>query len=166
MTGGSPTGIAGPGESGLIAANHAGTGTFGDMGCHIYDPVYKALALTAPLSVRSEGEAPNEHSWATDALIRYVFPGTVGVNAGTFTVQSGATLTVGAGGTASSGPGWAGIGFAPGSMGCASGAGAPGSTAGAVDGSWKRTRRTRGATARLRPCRASTLAGSSWRALR
>jgi predicted dehydrogenase len=53
-----------------------GTGTFGDMGCHIYDPVFKALALTAPLSVRSEGTAPNEHSWATDALIRYIFPGT------------------------------------------------------------------------------------------
>lgn len=53
-----------------------GTGTFGDMGCHIYDPVFKALALTAPLSVRSEGAAPNDHSWATDAVIRYVFPGT------------------------------------------------------------------------------------------
>lgn len=53
-----------------------GTGTFGDMGCHIYDPVFKALALTAPLTVRSEGAAPNEHSWATDAIIRYVFPGT------------------------------------------------------------------------------------------
>jgi predicted dehydrogenase len=53
-----------------------GTGTFGDMGCHIYDPVFKALALTAPLSVRSEGAAPNEHSWATDAICRYVFPGT------------------------------------------------------------------------------------------
>jgi predicted dehydrogenase len=51
-----------------------GTGTFGDMGCHIYDPVFKALALTAPLSVRSEGAAPNEHSWATDAIIHYVFP--------------------------------------------------------------------------------------------
>jgi predicted dehydrogenase len=54
-----------------------GTGTFGDMGCHIYDPVFKALALTAPLSVRSEGPAPNEHSWAIDAIIHYVFPGTV-----------------------------------------------------------------------------------------
>ncbi len=53
-----------------------GTGTFGDMGCHIYDPVFKALALTAPLSVRSEGPAPNDHSWATDAVIQYVFPGT------------------------------------------------------------------------------------------
>ncbi len=53
-----------------------GTGTFGDMGCHIYDPVFKALALTAPVSVRSEGAAPNEHSWATDAICHYVFPGT------------------------------------------------------------------------------------------
>jgi predicted dehydrogenase len=53
-----------------------GTGTFGDMGCHIYDPVFKALALTAPVSLRSEGPAPNEHSWAIDAVIHYIFPGT------------------------------------------------------------------------------------------
>ncbi len=53
-----------------------GTGTFGDMGCHIYDPVFKALALTAPLSVRSDGAKPNEHSWATDAICDYIFPGT------------------------------------------------------------------------------------------
>jgi len=53
-----------------------GTGTFGDMGCHIYDPVYEALALTAPISVRSEGAVPNRHNWAINALIHYVFPGT------------------------------------------------------------------------------------------
>lgn len=53
-----------------------GTGTFGDMGCHIYDPVFKALALTAPLAVRSEGAKPNEHSWATDAVVHYEFPAT------------------------------------------------------------------------------------------
>jgi predicted dehydrogenase len=53
-----------------------GTGTFGDMGCHIYDPVFKALALTAPLSIRSDGAQPNDHSWATDAIIDYTFPGT------------------------------------------------------------------------------------------
>ncbi len=53
-----------------------GTGTFGDMGCHIYDPVFNALALTAPISVRSEGAAPNAHSWATDAVVHYIFPGT------------------------------------------------------------------------------------------
>jgi predicted dehydrogenase len=54
-----------------------GTATFGDMGCHIYDPVFAALRLTSPLSVRSEGPAPNEHSWAVNAVIHYVFPGTM-----------------------------------------------------------------------------------------
>ena len=63
-----------------------GTGTFGDMGCHIYDPVFKALALTAPITVRSEGAAPNTHSWATDAIIRYVFPGTAFTEAKTVAV--------------------------------------------------------------------------------
>jgi predicted dehydrogenase len=53
-----------------------GTGTFGDMGCHILDPVFTALALTAPTSVRSEGGAPNADSWGLDSQVRYVFPGT------------------------------------------------------------------------------------------
>jgi predicted dehydrogenase len=53
-----------------------GTATFGDMGCHIYDPVFGALRLTAPLSVRSEGPAPGQHNWALNSIIHYVFPGT------------------------------------------------------------------------------------------
>lgn len=53
-----------------------GTGTFGDMGCHIYDPVFGALQLTSPLTVRAEGPAPNEHSWAVNAIVKYTFPGT------------------------------------------------------------------------------------------
>jgi predicted dehydrogenase len=53
-----------------------GTGTFGDMGCHILDPVFMSLALTAPTSVRSEGDVPNEDSWGLDNLVRYTFPGT------------------------------------------------------------------------------------------
>jgi predicted dehydrogenase len=53
-----------------------GTGTFGDMGCHILDPVFTALALTAPVSVRSEGGAPNAHNWGVDSEVRYVFPRT------------------------------------------------------------------------------------------
>ena len=35
-----------------------GTGTFGDMGCHILDPVFTALELTTPLLIRSDGGAP------------------------------------------------------------------------------------------------------------
>lgn len=53
-----------------------GTGTFGDMGCHIFDPVFKSLELTAPLSVRSEGPPPNQWNWALDSQIHYQFPGT------------------------------------------------------------------------------------------
>ncbi|APW60307.1 Gfo/Idh/MocA family protein [Paludisphaera borealis] len=53
-----------------------GTGTFGDMGCHILDPVYASLALTAPKSVRSDGDAPNSDSWGLDNRVRYVFPKT------------------------------------------------------------------------------------------
>jgi predicted dehydrogenase len=53
-----------------------GTGTFGDMGCHILDPVYGSLALTAPKTVRAHGGAPNDDSWGLDCEVRYVFPGT------------------------------------------------------------------------------------------
>ena len=53
-----------------------GTGTFGDMGCHILDPVYGSLALTAPKSVHSEGGAPNADNWGLDSQVTYVFPGT------------------------------------------------------------------------------------------
>ncbi len=64
-----------------------GTGTFGDMGCHIFDPVFEALALTAPLSVRSEGPAPDAWNWSTDARITYVFPGTRYTEGETVTVK-------------------------------------------------------------------------------
>jgi predicted dehydrogenase len=53
-----------------------GTATFGDMGCHIFDPVFDSLGLTAPISVRSEGPQPNTESWALNSIIHYVFPGT------------------------------------------------------------------------------------------
>jgi predicted dehydrogenase len=53
-----------------------GTGTFGDMGCHILDPVFASLALTAPKSVRSDGGEPNADCWGLDSQVLYTFPGT------------------------------------------------------------------------------------------
>lgn len=53
-----------------------GTGTLGDMGCHIFDPVFEALKLSAPISVRSEGVPPNDYNWSIENEIHYVFPGT------------------------------------------------------------------------------------------
>jgi predicted dehydrogenase len=53
-----------------------GTGTFGDMGCHILDPVFTSLALTSPRTLQSEGNGPSADSWGLDSQVRYVFPGT------------------------------------------------------------------------------------------
>jgi predicted dehydrogenase len=52
-----------------------GTGTFGDMGCHILDPVFGALGVKSPKSITSTGGAPNEHHWAVDVQVQYLFPG-------------------------------------------------------------------------------------------
>ena len=53
-----------------------GTGTFGDMGCHILDPVFSSLALTSPLSIEADGDAPNDDSWGLNCHVKYVFPAT------------------------------------------------------------------------------------------
>jgi predicted dehydrogenase len=53
-----------------------GTATFGDMGCHIYDPIFAALKLPAPNSIRSDGPAAGPQNWAVNSIIHYVFPGT------------------------------------------------------------------------------------------
>ncbi|MFM7096282.1 MAG: Gfo/Idh/MocA family protein [Gemmataceae bacterium] len=53
-----------------------GTGTFGDMGCHILDPVFSSVAFTYPSSVicLQGGACPD--SWGLDNQVRYTFPGT------------------------------------------------------------------------------------------
>jgi predicted dehydrogenase len=53
-----------------------GTGTFGDMGCHIFDPVFTALELKQAISITSDGAAPNETNWALNSKIHYVYAGT------------------------------------------------------------------------------------------
>jgi predicted dehydrogenase len=53
-----------------------GTGTLGDMGCHIYSPPYRALNLTSPVSVTAYGPAPTADSWATKARVKLTYPGT------------------------------------------------------------------------------------------
>jgi predicted dehydrogenase len=53
-----------------------GTGTLGDMGCHIYSPPYRALKLTSPVAVTAYGPAPAAESWATKARVKLTYPGT------------------------------------------------------------------------------------------
>lgn len=53
-----------------------GTGTLGDMGCHIFDPIFEATGISNPVSVRSEGPAPNKWNWALNGKVHYEFAGT------------------------------------------------------------------------------------------
>ncbi len=51
-------------------------GQLGDFGCHILDPVFMALDLTAPLSVKAESAAMNREVWYAWSVVNYEFPGT------------------------------------------------------------------------------------------
>jgi len=53
-----------------------GAGTMGDFGCHIFDPVFTALELAAPVSTRAENDGLNQQTWPSAETISYVFPGT------------------------------------------------------------------------------------------
>ncbi|HJM64607.1 MAG: Gfo/Idh/MocA family oxidoreductase [Roseibacillus sp.] len=53
-----------------------GTGALGDMGCHIIDPIYWALDLTAPNTVLYEGPEPTRETFPKAERIHYEFPGT------------------------------------------------------------------------------------------
>jgi predicted dehydrogenase len=51
-------------------------GQLGDFGCHILDPVFLALKLTAPTSIRADAPRLNREVWARWATVHYEFPGT------------------------------------------------------------------------------------------
>lgn len=53
-----------------------GSGTLGDFGCHILDPVFTALELTAPITVRADNDGLNPQTWPGSETINYLFPGT------------------------------------------------------------------------------------------
>ncbi|HWA98929.1 MAG TPA: Gfo/Idh/MocA family oxidoreductase [Pirellulales bacterium] len=53
-----------------------GTGQLGDFACHILDPVFMALELTAPTTVRAEAPPMNREVWNDSSTVSYEFPGT------------------------------------------------------------------------------------------
>lgn len=53
-----------------------GSGTLGDMGCHIFDPVFSSLDLGMPTHVQSKGPQHYEESFAPDGEIEYRFDAT------------------------------------------------------------------------------------------
>lgn len=52
-----------------------GTGQLGDFGCHILDPVFMALDLTAPVSIEAEAPKIGDQIWAPQSQVTYMFPG-------------------------------------------------------------------------------------------
>ncbi len=54
-----------------------GTGTLGDMGCHIFSSWYRGVGLTSPISIKSTGpKPPNASNWAINGQVEFTFPGT------------------------------------------------------------------------------------------
>jgi len=53
-----------------------GCGALGDFGCHIFDPVFTALEIGPPLSVRAEEMAMGKEVWPVSQVVHYEFPGT------------------------------------------------------------------------------------------
>ncbi|HEY7314825.1 MAG TPA: Gfo/Idh/MocA family oxidoreductase [Gemmataceae bacterium] len=51
-------------------------GQLGDFGCHILDPIFLALGLTAPTTVRAEAPPINREVWTKRSTVHYEFPGT------------------------------------------------------------------------------------------
>lgn len=53
-----------------------GCGAMGDFACHILDPVFTALDIGAPLTIRGEAPERNEEVWPYWGIVHYEFPGT------------------------------------------------------------------------------------------
>jgi predicted dehydrogenase len=51
-----------------------GTGALGDIGCHYFDPVFRALKLGAPSSVEAVSTRVNEETYPLGAMVTYQFP--------------------------------------------------------------------------------------------
>jgi predicted dehydrogenase len=51
-----------------------GTGALGDIGCHSFDPVFRALKLGAPLSVQASSSRVNEQTYPLASMVTYEFP--------------------------------------------------------------------------------------------
>lgn len=52
-----------------------GNGTMGDFGCHIFDPVFTALELEVPLTIKADTKGLNAYTWPEAETISYIFQG-------------------------------------------------------------------------------------------
>ena len=66
-----------------------GTGALGDMGCHYFDPVVRALKLGPPSSVEATSTRVNEETYPQGSLVTYQFPARGSMPAVTLTWYDG-----------------------------------------------------------------------------
>lgn len=52
------------------------SGQLGDFGCHILDPVFLALELTAPTTIEADAPPLGKQAWARRSKVEFTFPGT------------------------------------------------------------------------------------------
>ena len=51
-----------------------GTGALGDIACHFFDPVFRALKLSAPISIEASSTRVNKETYPLGSMITYNFP--------------------------------------------------------------------------------------------
>jgi predicted dehydrogenase len=51
-----------------------GTGALGDIGCHAFDPVFRALKLGAPTSVQASSSRVNKETFPLASMVTYEYP--------------------------------------------------------------------------------------------
>jgi predicted dehydrogenase len=51
-----------------------GTGALGDIGCHSFDPIFRALKLGAPTSVEASSTRVNKETYPLSSIVTYDFP--------------------------------------------------------------------------------------------
>jgi predicted dehydrogenase len=66
-----------------------GNGALGDMGCHIFDPIFRALKLKYPISVQSVSTLVNKETYPLGSIVRYEFPAREGMPPVTLTWYDG-----------------------------------------------------------------------------
>lgn len=57
-----------------------GTGAFGDMACHVLDPIYQALRLDAPTSIQGNSSPMNVESAPQSEIVHFNFPARPGMD--------------------------------------------------------------------------------------
>lgn len=51
-----------------------GTGAFGDMACHVLDPIYRALNLESPIAIQGNSSPMNDESAPQSEMVHFDFP--------------------------------------------------------------------------------------------